>query len=209
MTRRALALLTIVLLTALLVALAALAVLLPPVRSDGRGAAVAHQPFSRILTVEPAVVPEDGGNDHYWLAGSTTSHPALYGPSIPAGVWFDWEQHQGVGQWQPPSITLYSGGLDQFSVEQPWMLAVHTSEVWLDCEVRGSNQQPYIRLSEVVNPLSGASGQAQLHPGWRTNPRGTLSMEKAGLSYDVERDRLLFAGMLWEHSGWRNWECKP
>ena len=71
---------------------------------------------------------------------------------------------------------------------------------WFNCEVNGWWTK-WDSPADAVNPVSGAKGIAQIMELHR--PR----MASLGLDYDRERDRLLYAGILFNESGSRPWEC--
>ena len=91
--------------------------------------------------------------------------------------------------------------LTQHPVDMPMGMRDRIVQVFMECEVREAVFASGGSPQDAVNPASGASGFAQIHPIHRKG------MRAMGLDYNSEQDRLYFAAYLWEQQGWEPWEC--
>ena len=96
--------------------------------------------------------------------------------------------------------TLYVYDLNRAAIELPSGMAAGIASV-VGCEARGDLMRPYGIPGHAVNRSSGARGQLQVHP------IHAPAMERLGLDYTIEHDRVLYAVRLWEAGGWAPWSC--
>ena len=105
----------------------------------------------------------------------------------------------------PPDVpvALYVYDLHAPALQMPLAMATEVSAIFLGCEIKGTNQTPYADLSAVVSPTEDY-GQAQINRRWHE-----AAMARAGLSFWVERDRIVWAITLWGRTqSFAAWSCK-
>ena len=103
---------------------------------------------------------------------------------------------------EPVPTVPYIYHLDRPAVDLPEAMAQDAASVWLDCEVRTAAMQPYGEPWNARNP-SGAWGTPQMMP------LHAPGMAKQGLDYNDDGDRIRYAAIMWDRSGFAPWSCKP
>ncbi len=100
-----------------------------------------------------------------------------------------------------PGTVQWVYDLNRATVDVPAEMARDAVAIWYGCEVRTEIMTPYGEPQHALNRQSGAMGTVQLMGLHRPG------MERLGLSYDQDRDRIIYAGLMWARSGFAPWDC--
>ena len=106
------------------------------------------------------------------------------------------ESHRGIGQRPPQGMLYFSPGPVGAAVLVPFDFAVRSRGI-LDCESPG---QAWMAVGDQGRAFGGFQVRWDFH---------AEAMERAGLDFWKERDRILWSVRLWEDRGqtFKAWSC--